>query len=225
MLCTRCLRRGLPLLRSYASQAQVKSYSTEAKPIGRGDESSGARSGTLAGTPLKNINYYKSRGDPIALEDHEYPKWLWKCLDSARLSADGDKEDEGDLYSKSKKARRIAAKRAAKVAAIDALDTEIRVPIDEQTLDLPFATTSSSTSSRSQIRKVVSAVGPVASSVKTHAPAGRKGVSAKKPTTVEIGGDVHVTYEEAQKARQTVKHERRRKGRAGIKEHNYLSSM
>ncbi|CAO3649149.1 unnamed protein product [Cunninghamella echinulata] len=34
-------------------------------------------SSVAAGTPLKGINFLKEGKDPIALEDHEYPMWLW----------------------------------------------------------------------------------------------------------------------------------------------------
>ena len=34
-----------------------------------------------AGTPLRGINYMKAEVDPIAMEDHEYPDWLWTLLD------------------------------------------------------------------------------------------------------------------------------------------------
>ena len=30
---------------------------------------------------MKGINYMKNGKDPIALEDHEYPDWLWTLLD------------------------------------------------------------------------------------------------------------------------------------------------
>ncbi|SCU87011.1 LADA_0E01464g1_1 [Lachancea dasiensis] len=34
-----------------------------------------------AGTPL-NLQIKKSGKEPVALEDHEYPEWLWSVLDS-----------------------------------------------------------------------------------------------------------------------------------------------
>ncbi|KAI9027518.1 mitochondrial ribosomal protein L37-domain-containing protein [Phycomyces nitens] len=37
-----------------------------------------------AGTPLKGLNYLKDRQDPIALEDSEYPEWLWNLLDERK---------------------------------------------------------------------------------------------------------------------------------------------
>lgn len=38
------------------------------------------KSSCPAGTVL-NLNVKKSGKDPIALEDHEYPAWLWEVLD------------------------------------------------------------------------------------------------------------------------------------------------
>jgi large subunit ribosomal protein L54 len=34
----------------------------------------------------------KDRDDPVALEEHEYPEWLWRCLD---VKKDSDALDEG----------------------------------------------------------------------------------------------------------------------------------
>lgn len=55
-------------------------------------------SGTPAGTPLKNINYFKNKSDPIALEDSEYPDWLWTLLEGGKVAAAADGEAVGDLY-------------------------------------------------------------------------------------------------------------------------------
>jgi large subunit ribosomal protein L54 len=46
---------------------------------------------------LKGLNYLKGRDDPVALEDEEYPEWLWHCLDVKKKS--GDEEGAvGDLF-------------------------------------------------------------------------------------------------------------------------------
>ncbi|KAM3159957.1 54S ribosomal protein L37 [Lachancea thermotolerans] len=42
---------------------------------------SGVVSSCPAGTPL-NLQIKKSGKEPVALEDHEYPEWLWTVLDS-----------------------------------------------------------------------------------------------------------------------------------------------
>jgi large subunit ribosomal protein L54 len=43
------------------------------------------------------LNYLKGRDDPVALEDEEYPEWLWRCLDVKKKG--GDEEGAvGDLF-------------------------------------------------------------------------------------------------------------------------------
>jgi large subunit ribosomal protein L54 len=49
-----------------------------------------------AGTPLKGINYFKNKTDPVAMEDSAYPSWLWDIL---KTKAKADEVGEaGDLY-------------------------------------------------------------------------------------------------------------------------------
>jgi large subunit ribosomal protein L54 len=75
----------------------------------------------------------KGKTDPVAMEDHEYPPWLWDVLKPKKK--DGDDAVDGDLYSKSK-SKRAAAKKALKnKAAHD--DVFEKVPLYEQTIDLP----------------------------------------------------------------------------------------
>ena len=50
-----------------------------------------------AGTQLKGINYIKGKDDPVALAEEEYPEWLWRCLESKDMGADGD-VIEGDEF-------------------------------------------------------------------------------------------------------------------------------
>lgn len=42
------------------------------------------KSSCKAGTVL-NLKMKKSGDEPVALEDHEYPEWLWDCLDKEKL--------------------------------------------------------------------------------------------------------------------------------------------
>lgn len=55
-----------------------------------------------AGTVLKGLNFLKNQQDPVALEDHEYPEWLWKALqrkgDVSGAGAGAAGDDEGDLF-------------------------------------------------------------------------------------------------------------------------------
>lgn len=40
-----------------------------------------------AGTKLQGLNYFKNKPDLVALEDSEYPEWLWSLLDDAKKQA------------------------------------------------------------------------------------------------------------------------------------------
>ncbi len=54
-----------------------------------------------AGTPLKGLNYLKNRSDPIAMEDHEYPDWLWSVLNDGGkkgAAAGGKQEIDPRIY-------------------------------------------------------------------------------------------------------------------------------
>ncbi|KAH8784731.1 mitochondrial ribosomal protein subunit L37 [Hyaloscypha finlandica] len=94
-----------------------------------------------AGTRLKGLNYLKGRDDPVALEDEEYPEWLWRCLDVKKKG--GDEEGAvGDLFSKSKKLRRKAAKQQRKLeaqmlASGDMSALQPKIPLTQQSIDLP----------------------------------------------------------------------------------------
>jgi hypothetical protein len=41
-------------------------------------------SSVAAGVELKGINFLKDGKDPVALEDSEYPMWLWDLLDEKK---------------------------------------------------------------------------------------------------------------------------------------------
>ncbi|KAH8162841.1 hypothetical protein CIB48_g5402 [Xylaria polymorpha] len=94
------------------------------------------------GTVLTGLNYFKNKADPLALADDAYPEWLWKCLEVQQKADEGEADDAGDEFSKSKKQRRLAAKRQrtleAKLLAegnIEALAPKI--PLQHQTINLP----------------------------------------------------------------------------------------
>lgn len=56
-------------------------------------------SSVAAGTVLKGLNFMKNKQDPVALEDHEYPAWLWTALHNKRDTPGGQAQDaEGDLF-------------------------------------------------------------------------------------------------------------------------------
>jgi large subunit ribosomal protein L54 len=57
------------------------------------------KSSVAAGTPLKGLNFIKGKNDPVALEDGEYPSWLWGILKKkAGESATDAGSIEGDLF-------------------------------------------------------------------------------------------------------------------------------
>lgn len=61
------------------------------------------QSSVPAGTVLKGLNFMKNQQDPVALEDHEYPAWLWDVLNDRSEGATGKGGDgEGDLFCTSR---------------------------------------------------------------------------------------------------------------------------
>ncbi|EFR02186.1 hypothetical protein MGYG_05189 [Nannizzia gypsea CBS 118893] len=84
-----------------------------------------------AGTKLAGLNYEKNKQDPIALEDHEYPDWLWTLLDkSAKKSEAG--AGSVDVSTMNKKARRKHEKKMAALAA----SLPRTIPVHEQATDI-----------------------------------------------------------------------------------------
>lgn len=50
------------------------------------------KSSCVAGTVL-NLKIKKNGDEPVALEDKEYPEWLWDCLDAKKLDRQLKEED------------------------------------------------------------------------------------------------------------------------------------
>jgi large subunit ribosomal protein L54 len=103
MICRQCLRRASALRPQFRitrpiSTTPAATAPPAATPANAAPQFSNPLAGTSArpkprpaalpvssapaGTPLKGINYLKNAEDPVALEEHEYPEWLWRCLDS-----------------------------------------------------------------------------------------------------------------------------------------------
>ncbi|RYP25280.1 hypothetical protein DL767_008458 [Monosporascus sp. MG133] len=94
------------------------------------------------GTVLTGLNYFKNKADPVAMADDAYPEWLWRCLDVQKRADEKDADDAGDEFSKSKKQRRLAAKRQRALEArllaegnLEALAPKI--PLQQQSVNLP----------------------------------------------------------------------------------------
>ncbi|KAL8661065.1 MAG: hypothetical protein Q9202_005937 [Teloschistes flavicans] len=103
------------------------------------------RSSMAAGAPLKGLNFVKGRDTPLAREDGEYPNWLWGLLEAGKFGKSKDGDDRvgggGDLFSKSAKQRKLAARaarRAGNSASADDADAFAPdIPVYEQSIDLP----------------------------------------------------------------------------------------
>lgn len=64
-----------------------------------------------AGTKLKGLNVKKTGEDPVALEDSEYPPWLWDLLD--KKAQDAALQENPELLAK--KQRRQANRQKIKM--------------------------------------------------------------------------------------------------------------
>ncbi|KAL9103521.1 MAG: hypothetical protein Q9163_001439 [Psora crenata] len=97
------------------------------------------KSSLPAGAPLRGLGYIKGEESPTAREDHEYPDWLWGLLDESKSKKGESGENEGDAFAKSKKQRRIASKaaRARMTAGLQGPELAVKVPLHEQSIDLP----------------------------------------------------------------------------------------
>ncbi|KAI1368788.1 mitochondrial ribosomal protein L37-domain-containing protein, partial [Xylaria arbuscula] len=132
-----------------AAAAASTTATTETPPLSTplADSEGGASAGESLsscpeGTVMTGLNYFKNKTDPLALADSAYPEWLWKCLDVQKKADEGEADDAGDEFSKSKKQRRIAAKRQrvleAKLLAEGNLEALApKIPLQHQSINLP----------------------------------------------------------------------------------------
>ncbi|KAK4166672.1 mitochondrial ribosomal protein L37-domain-containing protein [Cladorrhinum sp. PSN259] len=163
MICRSCLRRasGLTTRQISVSPLQVPraAFSTaiqtrnaaaapapELTPLTSEAVAPGEKPAPLssctAGTVLSGLNYFKGQSDPVALPDETYPAWLWKCLEAKEDTSKANDADAGDEFSKSKKQRRLAAKRVrdaqAKLLASGDLEALApKIPLQKQSINLP----------------------------------------------------------------------------------------
>ncbi|KAK2741767.1 hypothetical protein FQN57_005511 [Myotisia sp. PD_48] len=109
--------------RLYSSETVSASFSTPASERKR-------VSSVPGGTALRGLNYFKNKVDPIALEDHEYPDWLWTLLDqpTKNVKLGGDV----DVSAMNKKERK---KHVKKMAALRAAQPHV-IPLHEQAIDI-----------------------------------------------------------------------------------------
>ncbi|KLJ09695.1 hypothetical protein EMPG_14867 [Blastomyces silverae] len=104
--------------------------SSTAPPTAKGNEPPRVMSGTPAGTKLKGLNYTKNKPDVFAMEDHEYPDWLWGLLEEAKSKTNAD--GKADVAAMNKK-QRIRHER--KMAALAATQPR-KIPLHEQAIDI-----------------------------------------------------------------------------------------
>ncbi|KAK8088929.1 mitochondrial 54S ribosomal protein YmL37 [Apiospora hydei] len=139
----RALSTSLPRLNAPAEQqTETPTFSTPLAdaPVSSSEEA--ALSACPAGTVLTGLNYFKNQTDPVALADDKYPEWLWRCLDVQKKTDDATADDAADEFSKSKKQRRLAAKRQRALEArlmaegnLEALAPKI--PLQQQSINMP----------------------------------------------------------------------------------------
>ncbi|KAF4781887.1 hypothetical protein HER10_EVM0004690 [Colletotrichum scovillei] len=94
------------------------------------------------GTVLNGLNYFKNKTDPVALPDEAYPDWLWTVLESKSEAVESTDDLAAEMFSKSKKQRKAAAKKQkaleAKVLASGDLEALApKVPLPQQSINLP----------------------------------------------------------------------------------------
>ncbi len=88
------------------STSAAQPFSTPLMPVPKKMTPSGSidqieailKSSVPAGTPLKGLGYLKNKDPPVALEDHEYPAWLWTLLDQGQKASKQDGSLDGDLF-------------------------------------------------------------------------------------------------------------------------------
>ncbi|KAL2854886.1 mitochondrial ribosomal protein L37-domain-containing protein [Aspergillus pseudoustus] len=88
-----------------------------------------APSSCEAGKKLFGLNYFKNKPDVVAMEDEEYPEWLWSLLDNPNKEAKKGGVDPSTLNKKQRK--RYEKKMAARAATLPP-----QIPVHHQATDL-----------------------------------------------------------------------------------------
>ena len=58
------------------------------------------KSSVPGGAVLKGLGFFKNKDPPLAMEDHEYPDWLWSLLQTSQKAKSKTGDGEADLYCK-----------------------------------------------------------------------------------------------------------------------------
>ncbi|KAG2413855.1 hypothetical protein HFD88_003044 [Aspergillus terreus] len=83
-----------------------------------------------AGTKLQGLNYFKNKPDLVALEDSEYPEWLWSLLDDAKKQAKSEGGVDPSTLNK-KQRKRYEKKMAARAATLPP-----KIPVHHHATDI-----------------------------------------------------------------------------------------
>ncbi|SPO22146.1 related to MRPL37 - mitochondrial ribosomal protein of the large subunit [Ustilago trichophora] len=103
--------RQPPCSRAYASaSASTSAASSSSTPA----ETPALPSAAPPGTVLKGVSIYKDKADPVALQDHEYPSWLFKLLDDPSIASSSSLASI-EMAGMSKGEARAAQKRQSKI--------------------------------------------------------------------------------------------------------------
>ncbi|PWY92698.1 hypothetical protein BO70DRAFT_357836 [Aspergillus heteromorphus CBS 117.55] len=88
-----------------------------------------APSKLTAGTKMNGLNYFKNKPEVLALEDSEYPEWLWSLLDDTKGKTERGGVDPNTLNKKQRK--RYDKKMAARAATLPPM-----IPVHHHATDI-----------------------------------------------------------------------------------------
>ncbi|KAI9282899.1 mitochondrial ribosomal protein L37-domain-containing protein [Umbelopsis sp. AD052] len=89
------------LYRSFSTGFLLRNQAAAAAPEpAPGSKKAAIASSVPQGTVLKGINYMKEGKDPIALDDSEYPEWLWDLLDEKKQKQKSSKPSNRQYHRK-----------------------------------------------------------------------------------------------------------------------------
>lgn len=111
---TRSIRASCSSMRQTALSRSYASASATASSSSAPTESTSLPSAAPPGTVLKGVSIFKDKADPIALQDHEYPPWLFKLLDDPSIAASSSLASI-EMAGMSKGEARAAQKRQSKI--------------------------------------------------------------------------------------------------------------
>lgn len=106
--------RYAPLSRTYASASAATSSAAPAASSSTPAETPSLPSAAPPGTVLKGVSIFKDKADPVALQDNEYPPWLFKLLDDPSIASSSSLASI-EMAGMSKGEARAAQKRQSKI--------------------------------------------------------------------------------------------------------------